>query len=417
MAGMPKDNLIELEIEAMANGGRGMGWYDNRPVFVPYTIPGERVQARMTRQDERFAHAEGVRLLAASADRIFPRCAHFGPGKCGLCQWQHIAYEAQLLIKQDVLADQLARLAGLDNAPIRPVIPSPAQWGYNYHMTFQLTHNGKPGFSGVDERQIESIDECHILHPDLLALYHLLDLETLTSANTRRFKLQLGTDGNHMLILSLAADEAPDLETDLPTSVNVLLPDNEPMNLIGDSHSRYHIDGKIFRVTAGSFMRANADAVASLAQTVVRLLDVRQGEAALDLFAGVGVFSAFLADYASLVTLVESYPPAVTDADENLAAYDHVDVIEGAVDEVLAALEDTYSAAVIDPPPAGMSERTAGLLAQRGVERLVYVSSDPAALARDCKRLAKQGYRLAAAQPFDLAPQTYYIDTAALFVR
>lgn len=414
---MTDETLIELEIDAMANGGRGMGRQGGRAVFVPYVIPGERVEARIVTADERVAHAEGVRLLAASGDRVFPRCPHFGPGRCGLCQWQHIDYPAQLLLKQDVLADQLARLAKLPNASVQPVIASPLQWGYSHHMTFHIDDAGVFGFPGVDERHIERIDECHLLHPALLALYSALDLETLTSASVRRLKFQIGSDGAPMLILSLAADEAPELETDLPASVNVLLPDNEPMNLIGESHSRYDIGGRSFRVTAGSFFRANVGALAALGEAAVALLAIQPGEAALDLYAGVGFFSHFLADHASLVTLVESYPPAVTDADENLAAFEHVDIIEGGIEAVLASLDETYPVAVIDPPASGLNERVVGLLAQCGVERLAYISSDPAALAHDCKRLAQHGYRLITAQPFDLAPQTYFVDTVALFHR
>jgi 23S rRNA (uracil1939-C5)-methyltransferase len=408
------DQPFELEMEAMANGGSAMGWHENRAVFVPFTIPGERILARITDDKGRFAHGEGVKLLDASTDRVFPRCAHFGPGKCGHCIWQHIDYPAQLLLKQDVLADQLARIAGLDDADVQPLIPSPEQWAYNFHMTMIPASDGKLGFYGVDGRHVETITECHTMHPDLLALYDTLDLDL---TGVRRVKLQIGTDGAHMLILTMKEDAAPELETDMATSVNLILPDNEPMNLIGDSHSNYIIGGNTFRVTAGSFFRANVGQLPNLADTVLRLLAVQSSEAVLDLYAGVGFFSAFSAPAAGLVTMIESYPPAVTDADENLAAFDNVDVIEGGVDDVLASLEDSYEVAIVDPPSEGLSDTTVALLAQRGVQRLAYVSGDAAALAHDCKRLTRHGYRLVVAQPIDLAPQTHYIDTVALFAR
>jgi 23S rRNA (uracil1939-C5)-methyltransferase len=137
----------------------------------------------------------------------------------------------------------------------------------------------------------------------------------------------------------------------------------------------------------------------------------------LDLYAGVGLFGAFVAQNAALVTLVESYPPAATDADENLGDLDNVDIIEGTVEEALDNLDERYDAALLDPPHTGLSIETVDALAELAIPRLVYVSGDPATLARDTKRLAKQGYRLERVQPLDLAPQTYYIDTAALFVR
>lgn len=411
-------NTFELTIDSIANGGYGVGLRGKRPVFVPYTIPGERLIARPVEQAERHTVAEGVTLLDASADRVYPVCPHFGQHRCGRCQWQHIAYEAQLLLKQDILADQLGRLGGLSDhtieAALRPVIASPEQWGYNYHMTFSVTDDGKLAFPGADEKVLFPIEVCHILHPDLLDLYNQLDLDL---EGIKRVKLQIGSDGERMIVLSLAQDEAPELETDLPASVNVLLPDNEPMNLIGDSHARYGINGTTFRVTAGSAFRANLSQLPALVETVGALLDLKDGETLLDLYAGVGVFSAFAAPKASLVTLVESYPPAATDADENLADFDNVDVIEGSVEEVLGALDEVYDAAIVDPGSRGLGKDAIDGLVGSQAARIVYVSDDPASLARDAKRLSQQGYRLAAAQPLDFAPQTYYLETAALFVR
>jgi 23S rRNA (uracil1939-C5)-methyltransferase len=417
------DDTFELELTAMAHGGSALGRHVKQTIFVPYTIPGERILARIIQDKGRIAFAEGVQLIEASADRVFPRCPHFGPGRCGLCHWQHIDYAAQLLLKQDVLADQLARVGDFDDATIeaavKPVIPSPSQWGYNYHMTFEtrLSDSNSPpflGFPSADGRGIVGINECHVLHPDLLALYDTLDLDF---GGARRVKLQLGTDGAHMIILTMNSEDAPELEIDLPTSVNILLPDNEPVNLIGESNSRYQLGERTFRITAGGYFRANVAQLDTLAATVIGGLELSGSEKVLDLYAGVGFFSAFLAERCQLVTMIESYPPAVTDAETNLSEFDNIDIIEGSVEDVLPMLEDRYDAAVLDPPPDGLSVEVMDTLAKTKVQRLVYVSSDAATLARDGKRLTQQGYRLMNAQPIDLAPQTYHIDTVATFVR
>jgi 23S rRNA (uracil1939-C5)-methyltransferase len=406
---------FEVEITALANGGSGIGLYHGRTVFIPHTIPGERVEARVTQDKGKVMFAEGVRLLEASADRVFPRCAHFGKACCG--RWQHIDYRAQLVLKQDVLADQLSRIGEFSDAHVervlRPTIASTQEWGYNHHMTLYALKSGALGLHAVDGR-IQPLDECHLLHPDLWSLYDALDLDF---AGLKRLKVQLGTDGAHMLILTMANDLAPELETDMPTSVNMLLEDNEPMNLIGDSHSRFAVRGHTFRVTAGSSFRANISQLDNLVKLVLDTLLLTGKEAVLDLYAGVGLFSAFIAPHASLVTLVESYPPAVTDADENLQTFDHIDVIEGSVEEALDELDEAYDMALLDPPGTGLSVEVVNLLGERALPRLVYVSSDPATLARDAKRLAKHGYRLELVQPIDLAPQTYYIDAVVLFVR
>jgi 23S rRNA (uracil1939-C5)-methyltransferase len=405
------DQTIELELIAMAHGGRALGRAGKKTVFVPYTIPGEKVLARITQDKGRVAFAEGVRLIEASADRVYPRCPHFGPGRCGLCHWQHIDYDAQLLLKQDVLADQLSRIGGFEDADVLPVIPSPQAWGYNTHMTMIAGENGQPGFAGVDEGRIILIDECHVMHPDLLELYEKLDLQF---DGLRRLRLQIDSDGELMLILTMADDNAPELHLDMPASVNMLLVDNEPVSLIGESHSRYVINERIFRVTAGSYFRPNVGQIPNLVDVVLASLELAANKSVLDLYGGVGLFSAFIAPHAELVTLIESYPPAVTDAESNLDEFEHIDLIEGTVEEVLSGLEERYDAAVIDPPNEGLSVEVIDILAELKIPRLVYVSSDPATLARDAQRLSQKGYTLRVVQPIDLAPQTYFIDSVAV---
>lgn len=410
---------FELTLTGMAHGGSALGRHDGRTVFVPYTIPGERIMARVTGEKGRVIFAEGITLLEASSDRVFPRCPHFGPGKCGRCHWQHIDYAAQLLLKQDVLADQLERIGGFTDADVLPILASPVEWGYNHHMTLLADASGKLGFPVASptrqETAVFAISECHIMHPDLLALYGLLELEGITGI--QRMMLQIGTDGAPMLILTMANDDAPELLTDVPASVNMLAGGVDPVNLIGDLYSYYAVAGRTFRVTAGSYIRPNISGLESLIGAVLEALDLQGGETVLELYAGVGLLSAFIAKRAGLVTLVDSYAPALNDAEENLADLDNVDILEGAVEDVLGELEDPYDAAVIDPPPDGLSTEAVDRLTALNIPRLVYVSGDPATLARDGKRLAAQGYRLVYAQPIDLAPQTYYVDAVAVFER
>ena len=152
----------------------------------------------------------------------------------------------------------------------------------------------------------------------------------------------------------------------------------------------------------------------------MRALRLNGEERALDLYAGVGILSAFMADKASLITLVESYPPAVTDADVNLSSFDNVDVVEGQVESVLSDMSEAaakYDVALVDPPSTGLSKDLITGLSRLCVTRVVYVSGDAASLARDCRQLFDAGFRLREVQPIDLAPQTYYINAVARFER
>lgn len=412
-----QENAFEVELTAMAHGGSALGRYQNRTVFIPYTIPGERVLARTTTDKGRVIFAEGIKLIEASVDRVYPVCPHFGPGRCGRCQWQHIDYQAQLLLKQDVMADQLARVGGLQDDTIeqilRPILASPEEWYYHHRITLRVTGAGDVGYLSASGDAVFLIQECHIIRPELMDLFTQFDFD-MTGIDT--LQLQLDSEGAHMIILKVTDEEdVPELQTDLTTSINVLLPDNEPINLVGDSALRYTIGERVFRVTAGSEFRSNLSQLPRLIEVVLGQLALTGTENVLDLYAGVGVFSAFVADQARRVTLIERYAPAVTDAEANLAAYDHIDLIEGAIEDVLPELEDRYDVAILDPSADGLSLPVLDQLKALKIPRLVYISADPATFARDAKKLIAHGYHLIEVQPIDFSPQTYEIHAVSLF--
>lgn len=409
------DDTFELTLDAMAHGGSAVGHAQGRPVFVPYAIPGERIIARVVDDRGRYALAQGVTLLTPSPLRVRPRCPHFGPGRCGGCAFQHIAYEAQPDFKRDVVIDQLRRIGGFRDPVVHPTVPSPEAWGYRLSTTFYTDDAGRLCYPGTDGQTLIPIEECHIVRPELMELFEELALEEIPELE--RVRLHASSEGAPMIVLSTRDDQAPELEVDRPVSINFLLSDNEPVNLIGSSHVVYRVHGRRFRVTAGAFFHANLPQIERVIELVLDRLNLSGSETVLDLYAGVGTLTAFLAERASLVTAVESYPPAVTDADENLADFENVDLIEGSVEAVLPALTEQYDAAVLDPPPSGVDGRALDALAAVGPRALVYVSADPATLARDAKRLTQKGYRLIDVQPVDMLPQTAYIQCVAHFAR
>jgi 23S rRNA (uracil1939-C5)-methyltransferase len=330
------------------------------------------------------------------------------------CAWQHIAYTAQPLLKQDVLAEHLSRIAGLSSPPVEATIPALQPWAFLHHATWQVSEGrlllpGRMGGS-VPHR------ECALLHPDLLDLYAQLDFTAQDLADVSRVRLQRGSDGGRMLILSVRTEAAPELELDTDVSVNLILPDNEPVNLVGESAVRLQVGDAWLRATAGAYFRPNVPMLGVLAHTVRVLLQVQPGEAVLDLYAGIGVFSHALAVDAARVTLVESYPPAVTDADENLRAFEHIDVIEGGVEAVLPALDGPYAAAVIDPP-RGMADEVIAEVERLGVRRALILADDPAEAGRHVRRMRRRGWTLARALAIDLMPQTAFVDSILLFHR
>ncbi len=409
-------DTFELELIGMAHGGSAIGRHEGRIIFVPYALPGEHITARITEDKGRFAFAAIVALHDASPDRVEPSCSHYKQGGCGGCQWQHIAYPAQLRLKRIVMIDQLQRVGKLDRPSVRETLPGPVgEWAYRVKATFHTDTSGALGFWSDDNRRIIPIEECHIIRPELMDLLGELDFEGTPEID--RVRLQVGTDGELMITLSATDDRPPSLETDMPISINFLLSDNVPINLIGGTNTRYEVNGRWFRVTAGGFFQVNPAAAGLLVDEVMHGLNLHGDESVLDLYSGVGLFSAFIAPDAGMVTTIESYPPAVTDAEVNLAEFDNIDLIEGPVEAVLADAPGPYDLAVVDPPRTGMAPRALDALVAHAPRVLMYVSCDPATLARDAQRLLRQGYRLESVQPVDMFPQTFHIESVSRFVR
>ncbi|MBK9121970.1 MAG: class I SAM-dependent RNA methyltransferase [Chloroflexi bacterium] len=416
----PSSEIITVDLTAMANGGRALGRVDGQVVFVPYTIPGERVEARVVDSRGRALFAEGVTLLDASADRVYPECPHFGPGRCGRCQWQHIQYDAQLLLKQDVLADQLMRIGEMDEATLertlRPIIRSPSEWQYASSLSFTITPDGLALPSLDNDRQVV-IETCLILHPELQEVLSKVQFEP--DAKIERVRLVRGTEGAPMMVLSVIDEaDAPELELDFTASVNLILPDLTPVNLIGDLHVTVMVNERPYRVTAGSAIRANYEQLDALVDAVEAGLALQGGEFVLELYCGVGLFAACAAKLGAQVTAVESYPSAAADAAQNTADLG-VTVIQDTVENVLqSSAASTPDAVIVDPPSDGLSLTVMDSLGQQlRPRRIVYVSSDAATLGRDIKRLVRYGYAVDSVQPIDLSPQTYYLDSVVTLVR
>lgn len=407
------DTTPTLQLTSMAHGGAALGRHEGKVVFVPYGLPGETVRAEIVEDHDRYAHARLLEVLEPSPDRVPPPCPLFGPTGCGGCQWQHIAYEAQVRLKADIVADQLTRIGRLTDPPVEPTLPDPTGWAYRNQARFHPAPEGGLGFRAAASRRVVPVEECPILHPLLADLYDVLDLDL---PGLSALTLRAGTvTGERMLVFETEGDEPPSLLLDLPVSCVLLLSDGTAVNLIGQNHLTEAVAGHTYRVSAPSFFQANTEQAAQLVSLVMEYLDLQGGEIVLDGYCGVGLFTVPLAEKAGLVTAVETHPSAVEDLLQNTAGMENVEVVEGPVEAVLANLEEPLDTALVDPPRTGLTrEAREGLIAARP-RRIVYVSCDPATLARDGRRLTEAGYRLIQAKPVDMFPQTYHIETVSLW--
>ncbi|MGW8318026.1 MAG: class I SAM-dependent RNA methyltransferase [Candidatus Promineifilaceae bacterium] len=401
--------IFSLTLTDMANGGLALGRDANeRVIFVPQAIPGERVLVSLVEDKKRYGRARLVEVLETSPERVTPQCPHFGP--CGGCQFQHIAYPAQLRYKEAVVRDQLERIGGLSQAEVRPVIANPQPWAYGIEVNFQITDDGRIGFWSPEQGDIMPIETCLIIRPALLELFQDIDLQLF---ELRQLTLRVGDGDSLLAALEVEGLEAPSLETDFPISVAILLLDNTAANLIGDNYLVQTIKGRDFRVSAGSFFYPSPPATESLVDVVCDYARLSGQETVLELYTGVGTLTAFMAPVAAELIGIELNPDTVADAAVNLEAQENVSLYEGPVEEILPLLNIDAEVWVVDPPPEGLLPSVIDQVAHHRPARLVYVSSDVATLARDGRRLAQAGYRLVEVQPIDMAPQTYHVLTVS----
>ena len=409
------NQLIEFKIDAMAHGGEGIGRYDGRAIFVPYTIPGEIVRVDLVKDHGRYARARLVEVLEPSPARVDPACPFFGPEKCGGCQWQHIAYEVQVGIKGLVVRDQLQRVGKFDNPPILEPIPDTAGWAYRNHALFRTTPEGRLGFLSPQSHSVYPVDNCMILHPLLNELLQSLDM---VYPDVEWLEMRVGPGTSEiMLLLQTIDEEPPSLQVDFPISIVQICHDDAVAPLIGLDYITEQLRDKAFRISATSFFQVNSEQTNYLIDLVLEAAEPKGFERVLDAYCGVGLFTAFLADHVQHITGIEINPPAVSDAVHNLAGADNVEILKGSVEDILPNLDAEFNIVLVDPPRTGLDRHAIDALGNGNAERLIYVSCDPATLARDAQRLTRYGYSLEWVQPVDMFPQTYHIENVALLVR
>ncbi|MCU0485894.1 MAG: TRAM domain-containing protein, partial [Anaerolineales bacterium] len=246
--------MIEIEIQRLVYGGDGMGRLpDGRAVFVPYTLPGERALVRLVEEKRGHARGELVELLQAAPQRILPRCPHFGV--CGGCHYQHIPYDDQLQYKTAILRDQLERIGGLKDPPVRPAIGSPLAYNYRNHIQFHLSPEGRLGFQAARQNQVIPVSECHLPEAALNQVWPLLDFEPVPGVD--RVGLRLGSDDEVMLVLEGSEPEPLDFTVEELDISAVQLGPGGALVLAGSDTLRLEVLGRSFQVSAGSFFQVN----------------------------------------------------------------------------------------------------------------------------------------------------------------
>ncbi len=418
---------MRVELTQMSPSGEAVGRAGGLVLFVRHGLPGEIVEAAITHRRKTYARGTAIEIARPSPVRVAPVCPHFGV--CGGCEWQHAAYDAQISFKTQIVQQQLARIGKLPNVEVLPCIPCPLPYGYRNHTQVAMTADGAIGYREAGSQRVTPVSACPILDPSVEQLLRFLIQADIRPPNPlREMHLRAGVaTGERMMAFELdsdtldeAARQVAGLLAPTGTAIAVCSTDGKSRAVIGSPWLRERVGDITYAYSAATFFQVNTAMAGRLVETVVQALELCGTEHVLDLYCGAGLFTAPISARAGYALGIEASRVAARDALNNLRSRANASVI--AADVRHGLLDDdvrkrTWQRVVLDPPRAGVDAETLSEIAAVGAARLVYVSCDPATLARDAGRLRKHGYTLRYAQPLDLFPQTHHVETVAVFDR
>jgi 23S rRNA (uracil1939-C5)-methyltransferase len=435
---------MKLPIEKAVYGGSGLahqtgGEGAGRAVFVPFTLPGELVEARLTGEEDGFGEAALVQVLEASADRVVPRCGHFG--ECGGCQYQHAKYAAQVAMKVGILWETLER-AGLVALPeVR--VHSAEAWGYRNRIRLRVAavEGTLPvGYNRRGSNEFLAVRECPIAAPllwrgaealmqigaeDSTAGRWMLgaeEVEFFATGDEKKLQMTVFVRKERVGGFDEFCERLRGLVPELVGVGVSLLPGEasqrrvksvRPLRSWGAEGLSYRAAGEEYWVSRGGFFQVNRFLVDDLVRVVTA---GRAGSMAWDLYAGVGLFSRALTRGFEQVVAVEAAGEDLVRSfkgpGRRAVSATTVEFLRGAVVQ-----RERPELVVIDPPRAGVGAEVCALLARVSAVEMVYVSCDPVTLARDLKAMVEAGYSLMEVHMVDLFPQTFHLETVVVLRR
>lgn len=418
---------FELVAEKLVYGGAALAHARGRTVLVPFALPGERLEVEAVREAKGVLHARILRALDPASERVEPPCPYFA--RCGGCHYQHFAYEQELAAKVGILRETLRRLGKIIWEG-RIEVHAGAPWNYRNQAQFKVARltDGRTtlGFFEAESHRLAEIDECRILSPRLNLLLKTLRHPEWAERLVGLDEIEMLADGRDERVLvtlrgGLPHNSAESLARDLLGSVagvvGVAHEEGRKLSTWGAPALEYTVGDFRYRISAGAFFQASRYLLPEL---VAAVTETEGAEFALDLFAGVGLFTLPLARLFRHVAAVEIHARAGADLRENArgSGLANVRVAAQTVHDYLRRFaRNEPDLVVLDPPRAGVGIAALKLLLQAWPKRLHYVSCSPPTLARDLGFLLAQGYRLESVELFDLFPQTYHIECLARLTR
>ncbi|WP_216863628.1 23S rRNA (uracil(1939)-C(5))-methyltransferase RlmD [Candidatus Chloroploca mongolica] len=419
---------LHITIEGIAQGGDGVGRSDGMVVFARGGLPGEEVRVRLTERKSSYARGEVVEVITASPDRVQPVLA-----TSNHAPWQHIAYEAQVRFKETILREQLAKLAGVDRAPLRPMLVAPHPWGYRNAATLHCDGSAC-GYYASGSRTVIDLPHDPLLLPalnealvglrkvvaesDAVIGSRLRLVREVSLRTSGAFGYSLGTlhpaPGADPAALQRLAHAWFD---EVASLAGVCLDDAEfhrtHKAIVGVASLHDTLDEIVFSLSPTSFFQVNLPQAEQMLALVKQALEPAPGQHLLDLYSGVGTFALPLAAAGAKVTAIEDHWDAVTDGERSAAlnGIGGVNFLRASVERALVRMEERFDGVVLDPPRRGCHPSVLTELIRLAPPCIVYISCHPGILGRDLMPLLRAGYQIQLLQPIDLFPQTPHIET------
>ncbi len=443
---------VELIIDGLTAGGEGVARHRGFTIFVPRALPGDRVRAEIISLKPSYGRALLKELLSPAGDRVGPPCPFYEA--CGGCQLQQLSYESQLNHKRQWVIDALQRIGKLENVRVHETLPMADPWHYRNKAQFpvgQVAGNIVAGPYRRRSHEIVPIDDCLIQHPISSRLIDSIQKFAVSRGLTaydestgkgllRHILIRFGfRTGEALAVLVTAAEPFPEagefaeillkefpelvgvVRNINPRRTNVILGE-KTLTLAGRDYLIDELGGLKFRISARSFYQVNPVQTEKLYEIALNYADLKGLETVIDAYSGLGTIALFLARRAKKVIGIEVNKDAIADARQNavLNQIENVEFITGRAEMIMPRLYREGlrpDVIIVDPPRAGCAEPFLKAIAEMEPSRVIYVSCNPATLARDLAYLDRRGFRVREVQPVDMFPHTGHVETVALIYR
>ena len=389
-SGLSVGQLITLEIGPVAHGGHFIARHNGRVIFVRHAITGEKAVVRITSVTSKLAHGDAIEILSSSQDRVSSQCIYAGPSGCGGCDFQHISIEAQRIFKKFIIQDQFKRIAKIDIEPELIHVEPENGLHWRTRFDFSISKKGKIGFFSYKTKEVCEIDKCMIA----------VDKINGSDLFQRKWK------GKERVEVSVS-------------SIDEMNVRRAGRSISGPSQLHQIVENEQLIISPDSFWQSHLNAPQALVKLVMQYMDLKPGDKVCDLYGGAGLFTSPILkriQEIGVVHLVENDRRCIKDAKKIFRKNRNVIIHAGKVEEKLSNIKNV-DVILLDPPRNGAGKKVINEIISKNPKSIIYVSCDPASLARDTKLLIEASFSLDEITGVDLFPMTHHIECVSSFSR